>query len=70
MKNQILSPQNRRTYNLLILNKLKEIVERYPELRFGQIIECFAKDKDIDFFNEEPDSIYNRIIKKCNEYGC
>lgn len=66
----MLTRQQRRSYNLQILNALKGIVEAYPDLRFGQIIECFAKNKDIDFFNEESDSIYNRIIEKCNEYGC
>lgn len=66
----MLTMQQRRSYNLQILNTLHGIVEKYPDLRFGQIIECFAKDKNIDFFNEEPDSIYNRIIEKCNEYGC
>lgn len=60
--------QDRRSYNLQILNKLYRIVDTYPDLRFGQIIEVFAKDKDIDFFNEEPDSIYYRLIKKCDEY--
>lgn len=60
--------QDRRSYNLRIANVLYDIIETYPDLRFGQIIEVFAKDKDIDFFNEEPDSIYNRIISRLNEF--
>lgn len=60
--------QDRRSYNLRIANVLYDIIETYPDLRFGQIIEVFAKDKNIDFFNEEPDSIYNRIISRLNEF--
>lgn len=63
-----MTSQNRRSFNLQIIHLLEGIIEAYPDLRFGQIIEVFAKDKNIDFFNEEPDSIYNRIMNKLNEF--
>ena len=59
-----MNTQNRRSYNLQILNLLYKIVDNYPELRFGQIIENFAKSQDSDFFYEEPDLILQRIKDK------
>ena len=56
----MLTTQDRRSYNLQILNTLRGIVESYPDLRFGQIIESFCKG-EVDFFYEEPDSIYQRL---------
>lgn len=64
----MLTAQQRRSYNLQILTALNSVIEMYPDLRFGQIIEVFAKDQNVDFFNEEPNSIYDRIIKKLNEF--
>ena len=61
--------QKRRTNNLLINNLLFKIMDGYPDLRFGQIIEVFCKDKNTDFFNEEPDITLQRMKDKLNEYG-
>lgn len=61
--------QKRRTDNLQINNLLFKIIDAYPDLRFGQIIEVFCKDKNTDFFNEEPDIILQRMKDKLKEYG-
>jgi hypothetical protein len=63
-----MTAQERRSYNLQILNLLNKVVETYPELRFGQIIEVFCKDLKADFFNEEPDVILQRLINRTKEY--
>ena len=60
--------QKRRSNNLQINNLLFKIIETSPDLRFGQIIEVFCKDKDTDFFNEEPDVIFQRMKDKMKEY--
>ena len=61
--------QKRRSNNLQINNLLFKIIDSYPDLRFGQIIEVFCKDKNTDFFNEEPDIILQRMKDKLKEYG-
>lgn len=61
--------QNRRSFNLQINNLLRGIIDAYPDLRFGQIIEVFCKDQNTDFFNEEPDIILQRMKDKLKEYG-
>lgn len=45
----------RKESNLGILEKLKELVEQYPEQRFGQIIAnyVFPDYQEMDFFYEE-----------------
>ena len=64
---------NRQTYNRWILGKLEEIINKYPDLRFGQILVntgiiqlnyseiinevVSAKDP----FNEEPKITWERI---------
>lgn len=63
-----MTAQDRRSYNLQILNLLYKVVETYPDLRFGQIIEVFCKDLKADFFNEEPDVILQRVINRTKEY--
>ena len=60
--------QDRRSYNLMILNHLKDIIETYSDLRFGQIIEIFCKDAESDFFYDESNLIYERLQKRINEY--
>lgn len=59
--------QNRKKYNFEILNLLYKIVEKYPDLRFGQIIEVFCKDLEKDLFYEEPDVILQRVKDKYYE---
>ena len=62
---------NRLLYNRAIINKLSELIEKYPDLRFGQIlvnsdiIELqMVGDKlvGIDPFNEESSTMWNRMI--------
>jgi hypothetical protein len=60
----------RKSYNERILKELKDYLERYPDIRFGQalinlnILEM-TDDNDKpqikDPFNEEPITIYNRM---------
>ena len=64
----MLTAQDRRSYNLQILNQLYKIVDAYPELRFGQIIESFCKDYEADFFYDEPDKTL-QILQERVKYG-
>ena len=66
-KINITDAQNRRSNNLEILNLLYKIVEKYPDLRFGQIIEVFCKDLKKDLFYEEPDVVLQRVKNKYYE---
>ena len=61
---------NRKLYNTAIVNKLVELVNKYPDLRFGQIlvnaeIIRYKNDYDeivpIDPFNEEPEIMWERM---------
>lgn len=61
---------NRKLYNIAIVNKLVELVNKYPDLRFGQIlvnaeIIRYKNDYDeivpIDPFNEEPEIMWERM---------
>jgi len=60
----------RQKYNKLILETLSKLVEKYPDLRFGQIlVNCniivYKNDYDevvpIDPFYEEPEITWNRV---------
>ena len=62
--------KNRKLFNTAIVRKLQELVEEYPDLRFGQIlvnagiIELqMMGDRliAIDPFNEEPEVTWERI---------
>ena len=62
--------KNRKLFNTAIVRKLQELVEEYPDLRFGQIlvnagiIELqMMGDRliAIDPFNEEPEIMWERI---------
>lgn len=59
--------QDRRTNNLQILNELTSIVEKYPDLRFGQIINTFINN-DSDLFYEEPDLTLKRVRERIKIY--
>jgi hypothetical protein len=61
---------NRQEYNRKIISKLSELVEKYPDLRFGQLLvdcdiirqEIRADDVlTIDPFNEESEIIWQRM---------
>ena len=60
----------RQKYNKLILETLSKLVEKYPDLRFGQIlVDCniivYKNDYDkvvpIDPFYEEPEITWKRM---------
>jgi hypothetical protein len=62
--------KNRKLFNTAIVRKLQELVEEYPDLRFGQIlvnagiIELqMMGDRliAIDPFNEEPEIMWERM---------
>lgn len=56
-------------YNSNIVNKLSELVTRFPQLRFHQILwSCgiFETDKNgqiLDKFYEEPDCTWNNMLE-------
>lgn len=66
--------EKRQEYNIKILDILAEQVERYPNLRFGQILintnvlEHYCMDPSgfhvFDPFNEESVDMYNRIMER------
>ena len=66
--------KKRQEYNIKILDILAEQVERYPQLRLGQILintdvlENYCMDPSgyhiFDPFNEEPVDMYNRIMER------
>lgn len=67
---------NRRDYNREIIGKLSEIVETYPDFRFGQILFNFVlnySQSDLgqihidDPFYEEPKVTLDRIVKHINK---
>ena len=67
---------DRLLYNRTIINKLSEIIESYPDLRFGQIlvntdiIKVVPSDKQLlaeDPFYEEPKVMWDRM---CNNKLC
>lgn len=65
--------ETRLLYNRAIVDKLKELVENNPELRFGQILwDCgileSIKDKQTrDPYFDEPKDIWNKM---CNNKFC
>lgn len=64
----------RQQYNKKILSKLNEFVDKYPDLRFGQILGNFILQYEIDKINdvstvidpyhEESVDMFNRIKDK------
>ena len=61
---------NRKLYNIVIVEKLKELVNKYPDLRFGQILAnaevvIYKNDYDemvpIDPYYEEPEVTWERM---------
>ena len=67
---------DRLLFNRAIIDKLSELVEKYPDLRFGQIlvntevIKLIPSEdglQAIDPFNEEPKITWNRM---CNNKFC
>ena len=72
--------EKRQEYNFKILDILAEQVERYPELRFGQILintnvlKHYATDPDgfhiFDPFYEESVETYERIMERQCEGQC
>ena len=59
--------QNRNKYNDMILQVISSYFEKYPEIRFGQML-INLKLNDIDW-NEESSKTYNKLIDLiCNHY--
>ena len=63
--------KNRKLYNRAIVDKLRELVEKYPDLRFGQIlinakiVQGIATSKGFkcqDPFFEESKDIWERMV--------
>lgn len=53
---------HRQEANLELIENLKTSVEKYPDLRFGQILEGFGfVVEDIDLFNEESVDTLERV---------
>lgn len=68
---------DRYKYNMLILKELLELAEKYPYLRFGQllinfnILELAGSRENIyikDCFNEESEKMYRRLLKRKLDY--
>ena len=63
--------KKRQASNMLILNKLSEYIEKYPDLRFGQllinleILQYGIGGSIIDPWNAESIDILRRIDCKC-----
>ena len=62
--------KNRKLFNTAIVRKLQELVEEYPDLRFGQILVNAGiielqmmgdRLMAIDPFNEEPEIVWERV---------
>ena len=54
--------EKRKLYNTLILNKLYDILDKNPDLRFNQIM--YIVNGTDDHFNEEPWVTLKRINEK------
>jgi len=61
---------NRKLYNTAIVEKLKELINKYPDLRFGQIlvdadiikiVHCNDKPFAKDPYYEEPEVMWERM---------
>ena len=69
----------RRKYNAKLLTILSKLVEKYPELRFGQILFNFGfitkplkegeAPKLFDPFHEEPVMTFQRVCKDLEKWG-
>lgn len=56
-----LTTHQRKNFNLLILEKIKQLLIKHPELRFCQALSILGIEGDK--FNEEPNVTYNNIIE-------
>lgn len=54
--------EKREQHNSLILNKLHDILDKNPDLRFNQLM--YIINDTNDYFNEEPWVTYKRISEK------
>jgi hypothetical protein len=65
-------------YNAKLLVILNQLIDKYPDLRLGQILYTFgfitkpvtSEDayKLFDPFSEEPVDMYNRVVKTLEKY--
>lgn len=55
---------SRLLYNQAIIDKLQELIKKYPDLRFGQLLlNCDAILINRDPFYEESELTWNRMCK-------
>lgn len=60
--------KNRQDYNRQIINLLSAYIEKYPEIRFGQLLvdlECVPDSQSI--FHEEPKDMLERMQNSLNK---
>ena len=62
LRQQEVMIKSRQEYNMKILDLLKENIQKYPTIRFCQLLNIF-KIGDSDKFNEESINTYNDIVK-------
>lgn len=54
-------------YNNKILKLLTKFLERYPDLRFNQVVAGLCMVPENDCFYEEPEVTYKRMLAKYTE---
>lgn len=68
----MLSTEDRKDYNLRIIKKIEEYIEKNPQMRFIQALWALGiitRDGDLnieDRFYEEPDETFKNVIKELN----
>lgn len=62
LRQQEVMIKSRQEYNMKILDLLKENIQKYPTIRFCQLLNIF-KIGDSDKFDEESIKTYNDIVK-------
>lgn len=62
LRQQEVMVKSRQEYNMKILDLLKEKIQKYPTIRFCQLLNIF-RIGDSDKFNEESIKTYNDIVK-------
>lgn len=53
---------NREFYNTQIIHILKQLIDRYPQLRFHQLLQNCGIEEITDLFYEESSETYKKLI--------
>jgi hypothetical protein len=53
---------DRKTWNTFLIILLRDILNKHPELRLGQVL------ADANLFNEEPRQTHNRLLRRWYGY--